>query len=165
MRVAQRRRLEPGTAKGSIVTLILAFALSGCGPTEDAARSGSTTSQTAKAKSIATGSGAHKLLDPEVDEAALLKTLHEAPPWTGDVDGMVERRVIRVLLVPNRTNYFLDGAVQRGVTYDTMVEFEKFINKRLGRGKQKVHIVMLPVARDLLMPALLRVTGTWLRPT
>ena len=155
MRVAQRRRLEPGTAKGSIVTLILAFALSGCGQTEDAARSGSATSQTAKAKSIATGSGAHKLLDPGVDEAALLKTLHEAPPWTGDVDGMVERRVIRVLLVPNRTNYFLDGAVQRGVTYDTMVEFEKFINKRLGRGKQKVHIVMLPVARDLLMPALL----------
>jgi membrane-bound lytic murein transglycosylase MltF len=150
MRVARRRWLKPGTAKGSIITLILALALSACGPAEDT----STTSQTANAKSIATGSGAHKLLNPEADEAALLTTLHKVPTWSGDFDVMVERRVIRVLLVPNRTNYFLDGAVQRGVTYDTMVEFEKFINKRLGR-KQKVHIVILPVTRDLLMPALL----------
>jgi membrane-bound lytic murein transglycosylase MltF len=73
---------------------------------------------------------------------------------------MLERRVIRVLLVPNRTNYFLDGAVQRGVTYESMVQFEKYLNKRLGRTKRnKVYIVILPVTRDLLMPALLSGLG------
>ncbi|MGD8478142.1 MAG: lytic transglycosylase F, partial [Burkholderiales bacterium] len=82
-----------------------------------------------------------------------------SPPWVGDLDGMIERRVIRVLLSPNRTAYFLDGAVQRGVTYDMMVQFEKFINQRLKRRKQKIYVVILPVSRDLLMPALLSGLG------
>ena len=159
MRVVQRRRLERRIANGSIVTLILALALSGCGPTEDTDQAISTTSQIPDVKGIATGKGAHKLLDPKVHEAALLQSLERARPWTGDLDGMVKRRVIRVLLVPNRTNYFLDGAVQRGVSYDAMVEFEKFLNKRLKRGNLKVHIAILPVSRDLLMPALLSGLG------
>jgi membrane-bound lytic murein transglycosylase MltF len=159
MRVVQRRRLERDTANGWIVTLILALALSGCGPSEDTDQTVGETSLTPAVKAVATGSGAHKLLDPQVDETHLLQSLQEVPSWTGDFDGMVARRVIRVLLVPNRTNYFLDGAVQRGVTYDTMVEFEKFISKRLGQRKQKIYIVMLPVTRDQLMPALLSGLG------
>src|SRR4030095_10079937 len=35
-------------------------------------------------------------------------------PWIGDFDQMTQRRVIRALVVYNKTNYFLDGAVQRG---------------------------------------------------
>jgi len=62
-------------------------------------------------------------------------------------------------VVPNHTNYFLDGAVQRGATYDAMVEFEKFLNKRLNRRKSKVYIAILPVSRDLLMPALVSGLG------
>jgi hypothetical protein len=27
-------------------------------------------------------------------------------PWSGDLDGMVERRIVRVLVVPNKTFYF-----------------------------------------------------------
>ncbi len=158
-RLARGRWLEPGTANASIVTFILVLALSGCGLNEDSDRAGSNTLQSSAIKTIAFGSGAHKLLDPKADQAALLQSVQRVPSWTGDFDGMVKRRVIRVLVVPNRTNYFLDGAVQRGVTYDTMVEFEKFINKRLGRRKRKVYIVMLPVTRDLLMPALLSGLG------
>ena len=159
MRIVQRRRLERDTANGWSVTLILALALSGCGPSEDTDQAAGKSSLTLAVKAVATGSGAHKLLDPQVDETDLLQSLRQVPSWTGDVDGMVARRVIRVLLVPNRTNYFLDGAVQRGVTYDTMVEFEKFINRRLGQRKQKIYIVMLPVTRDQLMPALLSGLG------
>jgi hypothetical protein len=29
-------------------------------------------------------------------------------PWTGDLDGMVERRMIRVLTTYSRTQYFVD---------------------------------------------------------
>ena len=36
-------------------------------------------------------------------------------PWTGDLDGMIERRVIRVLTVYSKTIYFVDKGVQRGV--------------------------------------------------
>jgi len=159
MHAVQRRRLDRDTANGWIVTLSLALALSGCGPSEDTDQTADETSLTPTVKAVATGSGAHKLLDPQVDETDLLQSLQEVPSWSGDFDGMVARRVIRVLLVPNRTNYFLDGAVQRGVTYDAMVEFEKFIRKRLGQRKQKIHIVMLPVMRDQLMPALLSGLG------
>jgi hypothetical protein len=39
-------------------------------------------------------------------------------PWTGDLDGMIERRVIRVLTVNSKTFYFVDKAVQRGIVVD-----------------------------------------------
>ena len=35
------------------------------------------------------------------------------------------------------------------------MELEKFVNKRLGSGKLKVHVFVVPVARDQLLPALL----------
>ncbi|HUU71018.1 MAG TPA: lytic transglycosylase F [Burkholderiales bacterium] len=159
MHVTSPQRRVPGTANSLIVRVFIALALSGCGSEDNAERTGSAASKSQKVEAVATGSGAHKLLNPEEHETALLQSLQQTPSWTGDFDGMVERRVVRVLLSPNRTNYFLDGAVQRGVAYDTMVEFEKFINKRLGRRKNKVHVVILPVSRELLMPALLSGLG------
>ncbi len=146
-------------AFGFIATLALALALSGCRSNEDAAPSATTASQTPAVEDVATGPGAHKLLGTKADQLGLLQNLERGRPWTGGFDGMVERRVIRVLLVPNRTNYFLDGAVQRGMTYDAMVAFEKFLNKRLGKRKSKVHIAILPVPRDMLIPALVSGLG------
>ena len=159
MRVVKRRRFGSGAAYGSIAAFVLFAVLSGCGPGDDADQVPGTASHDPQVKGVATGSGAHKLVDPEAHEAALLQSLQRAPSWIGDFDGMEKRRVIRVLVVPNRTSYFLDGAVQRGVTYDLLVQFEKFINKRLKRGHVKVHVVILPVTRDLLMPALLSGLG------
>src|SRR4030095_16782083 len=39
--------------------------------------------------------------------------------WTGDLDGMIKRRVVRVLTVYSKTFYFLDKDTQRGIVYDT----------------------------------------------
>jgi hypothetical protein len=44
--------------------------------------------------------------------AVALKSMLE--PWHGDLDGMVERRYIRILTVANKTNYFFDKSRQRG---------------------------------------------------
>jgi len=42
-------------------------------------------------------------------------------PWTGDLDDMIERRFIRVLMPYSRTLYFVDlGGTQRGTSYDLM---------------------------------------------
>src|SRR5262249_57133078 len=38
--------------------------------------------------------------------------------WTGDFEGMVKRRVIRALVPYSKTFYFVDRAVQRGLSYD-----------------------------------------------
>jgi membrane-bound lytic murein transglycosylase MltF len=50
--------------------------------------------------------------------------------------------------------YFLDGATQRGATYEALAEFEGFLNRRLGRGTLKIHLLIIPVQRDELLPAL-----------
>ena len=53
------------------------------------------------------------------------------------------------------TGYFLDGATQRGITYDALQAFEKALNEKLNTGNLKVHVAIIPVARDQLIPALL----------
>jgi membrane-bound lytic murein transglycosylase MltF len=80
-------------------------------------------------------------------------------PWTGDFDQMTQRRVIRALVVYNKTNYFLDGAEQKGATYDGLKAFEEEINKKLNTGHLKVHVAFIPVTRDQLIPGLLQGRG------
>src|SRR5262245_34588047 len=41
-------------------------------------------------------------------------------PFTGDFDEMVKRRVIRAGVVYNRTQYFVDKGVQRGISYESI---------------------------------------------
>ncbi len=74
--------------------------------------------------------------------------------WTGDFDGMAERKVLRVLVVHNKMLYFLDQGRLRGVNVDLFNEFEKFINKKLKTGTIKIKVVFLPVQRDQLLTAL-----------
>jgi membrane-bound lytic murein transglycosylase MltF len=76
-------------------------------------------------------------------------------PWHGDLDGMIERRVIRVVTVFNPMLYFLDGPVQRGVVYEAASEFERLLNLKLRRQRLKVDVILIPVPRDRLIPALL----------
>jgi membrane-bound lytic murein transglycosylase MltF len=75
-------------------------------------------------------------------------------PWTGDLDGMAKRGYIRALVAYSKTNYFLDGATQRGVTYEALVEFENYLNTKLGTKTVRVDVVIIPVRRDELLPAL-----------
>jgi membrane-bound lytic murein transglycosylase MltF len=74
--------------------------------------------------------------------------------FVGDLDGMVERKVIRFLLVYSNMLYFLDGPDQKGVSYEMAQQFEKFINERLGKSKPRVHVLVIPMARDQLIRAL-----------
>ena len=45
-------------------------------------------------------------------------------PWTGDLDGMIQRRVIRVLTTYSKTQYFVDQGTQCGLVYDSSGLFE-----------------------------------------
>jgi membrane-bound lytic murein transglycosylase MltF len=75
--------------------------------------------------------------------------------FTGDFDEMRKRRKIRVLLVYNKTNYFIDRGAQRGITYDAFKLFEDYINQKYKTGNLKIHVAMIPVARKDLAEALL----------
>jgi membrane-bound lytic murein transglycosylase MltF len=81
------------------------------------------------------------------------RTLLEKP-FTGDFDEMVKRRLIRAGVVFNRTQYFIDKGVQRGISYESLKLFEEQVNKRLKTGPLMVHVAIVPLSRDQLFPAL-----------
>lgn len=85
-------------------------------------------------------------------------------PHLGDLNSLIKHRVIRVLVAYSKTNYFLDGATKRGMTYEAFIRFEKWFNQRLWKKKQRkkhlgVHMMFLPVSRDQLLPYLIQGKG------
>ncbi len=81
-------------------------------------------------------------------------------PWKGDLDGMIERQMIRVLVVYDDVFYFLDRFQQKGLTFELLTRFGHDLNKheklRLG---EHVQMVFIPVGRDRLLPDLLAGVG------
>lgn len=75
--------------------------------------------------------------------------------WTGDLDGMIQRRRIRVLTTYSRTGFFVDKGTQRGLVYEGFHQFEEDLNKKLNNKNIRVYVVFKPVAHDDLIPALL----------
>jgi hypothetical protein len=75
-------------------------------------------------------------------------------PWTGDFDQMLERRMIRVLVPYSRTLYFNDKGHERGITADTVRDFERWINKKYAKtlGKRSLTVFIIPTTRDKLLP-------------
>jgi membrane-bound lytic murein transglycosylase MltF len=95
----------------------------------------------------------------QLELAAFDSELGPMNEFRGDFDEIVERGYVRALVTPSRTHYFLDGATQRGLTYEGLREFEAFLNQRLGRGTLAVRVLIIPVHRDELLPALERGLG------
>ncbi len=76
-------------------------------------------------------------------------------PWTGDFDGMVKRRVIRILTPYSKTHYFVDKGQPRGIVYDAGQKFEEDVNKRLKTGVgNKIFVAYVPTSRDDLYQSL-----------
>jgi membrane-bound lytic murein transglycosylase MltF len=94
---------------------------------------------------------------PETQAVESVLNLNEK--WTGDFDGMVERRIIRALVPYSKTFYFLDGADQRGLIYDQLQAFEQYVNKKLKRGTLRVQLLVIPTKRDRLLPGLVEGLG------
>ena len=72
-------------------------------------------------------------------------------PWTGKFDGMVERSMIRVAIPVSLTTYFVDGATQKGATYEVVQAFERHVKKSLGKRGRKLHVVVVPARRDRIL--------------
>ena len=94
-----------------------------------------------------------------IETQALESDLELGKKWSGDFDGMAERHLIRALVPYSKTFYFLDGADQRGLTYELLKEFETYVNKELQRKSLKVRLVVIPTKRDRLLPALVEGLG------
>lgn len=129
--------------------LLLAVALTGCSRKSEA--------PVARATDAPAATAATETADaPPAYEADLPADLRAAlfRPFSGDFNEMVTRRFIRAGVPFNRTFYFVDKGVQRGLAYEYLKIFEDELNKKLGTGNVKVHVVMIPLRRDLLLSAL-----------
>jgi len=87
-------------------------------------------------------------LPPSVREV-VLKT------FTGDLNDLVKRRAVRVGVTFNRTFYFVDRGVQRGISYEYGQLMEERLNKHFKtKTGNKIHVIFLPLPREALLSAL-----------
>ena len=82
-------------------------------------------------------------------------------PWMGDFDRMLERRIIRVLAPYSRSLYFNDKGHERGLTAETVRDFERWINKKYAStlGKRPLTVYIIPTTRDKLLPEITKGMG------
>lgn len=77
----------------------------------------------------------------------------------GDLDGMVKRHQIRVLVVPGRSSFFYDLGQPHGIFYEAFDAFQNFVNEKLKTGTLKINIMYIPVGPDLLQDSLQKGIG------
>jgi len=76
-------------------------------------------------------------------------------PFTGDLDEMVKRRVVRALVPFSKTFFTVDRGLQRGLAVDIGKMFEDHLNKKLNTKHLRVHVVFITANRDEMIPMLL----------
>ncbi len=86
-------------------------------------------------------------------------TLPLPKKWTGDFDGMRQRRVVRVLVPYSRAYFFLDRGAELGILHDIGAAFEDYLNKKYPSKSLRMRVAFVPVASDRLIEALLDGTG------
>ena len=159
---------SPDNRMKQLTLLFLALALLGLSACGDSAPDEAPPSDTGPPVAAESGDDRHEATSPTENEPsalpfapmdgeadiASLNVFGQA--WTGDLDVMEERRVIRVLTVYSPGRYYLeDNGTEKGLVKEISSRFETFINKRLGRKTVKVHVAIIPMARSQLVPALL----------
>ncbi|MEM9402297.1 MAG: transporter substrate-binding domain-containing protein [Pseudomonadota bacterium] len=127
--------------------LLLAFALMvGCSKAPDSAE------QTKSPPAVAEETFGET---PSIDDVLAPSYREIWAEWSGDLDGMIERRLIRVVTPYSSYMYFFEDGQPRGATWELANHLEREINTELGRRNVRVFVVVIPLARDKLIPALL----------
>ena len=86
-------------------------------------------------------------------------SLPDVQAWTGDFDGMLKRRTVRILVVPSKTFFFLNKGDTLGLIAETGQEFEKWTNKRHAKGPYDIKIDFVPTRRDRIFEDLIAGKG------
>ena len=142
----------PGGVYRGVVALLVVATATACSRQKEPPAPASTAATPAAASAAAEA--------PIPDTASPYDVLPESvrlamgKPSTDDLDAMVKRRAIRVAVTYNRTHYFVDKGQERGITFESLKSLENDLNADLKTGNLKVHVVIVPMSRDELYPAL-----------
>jgi len=93
------------------------------------------------------------------DPATWPLSSHLNEKHTDDLEGLVEKRHIRVLTTFNKTNFFVSGSRIYGFEYSLLKDYEKSLNKEIGRKELQVVLEFIPVPYDQLIPRLVEGFG------
>ena len=83
---------------------------------------------------------------------------HALEPWTGDLDGIVERGFMRILTAHNPLLFEFDVGGKRGIVAALSQLLDKHLGEEMGRVRSPT-IVVIPVPRDELIPSLVEGRG------
>lgn len=125
------------------ITLLLAFALLASGCSDATSPPAGASTAEGPLLPLATEAGLDQSLRSLIDQ-----------PFTGDLDEMEARRLIRVGVTFNRTHYFVDRGTQRGLSFAHLQQFENNLNTARRTGHLRIRLVFVPLSRDELLPAL-----------
>ncbi len=85
----------------------------------------------------------------QVDTDGMETLIRQKMP--GDYPAMVKRRIIRALVPPSKTFFFVDQGKKCGLTYEALMHFEKFINKRQKNKTLQIKVIPIPTSRKNLL--------------
>ena len=79
--------------------------------------------------------------------------------WTDDLDKMIERRLVRILVPFSKTLYFLDQGQERGIVHDMGMELQKWLNRKHGTKTLPIRVIFIPTSRQHLLTDLVEGLG------
>jgi len=91
------------------------------------------------------------------DDASVNSRINQS--FIGDLEAIRERRILRVLVSHNRTNFFDTKYGKRGVEHDLIKAYEKYLNRGPREERYKTHVVFLAHPFDQLFSELLAGRG------
>jgi membrane-bound lytic murein transglycosylase MltF len=138
-------------------SILAAFTACNCSPSPQPVSTDQSRAAAAPAAGVQATAAADEIAEADARDQDLTHQL--VGKWTGDLDGMIEHKVIRVLTVYSKTTFFVDKGAQMGIVPDAFRLFENDLNKRLENKHVRVRVVFVPVASDDLIPALLEGRG------
>jgi len=94
-------------------------------------------------------------------ERATLGLERLTAPVVRDFDEMKKARLVRALLPHSRTLFYSDRGKQRGLSADSVREFERWINRKYRRrlGARPITVALIPTPRDKLIDHLVEGRG------
>ncbi len=157
---------EQSRCFGLVAILLVVLVVSACsdrtqGPQASATEPAASTADPSGATQTAVPAGGTpaegEILPPPPFETALPEFVRAeiGQPFKGDLDEMVKRRLVRIGVPYNRTMYFVEKGVQRGVAYEYGKLMEDELNKRRKTGNLKVVFWFVPLPRDQMLSALM----------
>ncbi len=103
------------------------------------------TRQPTSAKALASPTRASSVEDPPPPSNAVALPVNIGR-YTGDLDAMVKRRNIRVLVLVSPIAFFYDKGHPRGIVYEALEELQSVINKKLKTGTLDVKVTFIPTS-------------------